>query len=501
MSVPVSKDLLLINAAAFLRSFTFGLTGVVLGIYLFRVGLSSFNIGMVVATGLVGSALATIGVTAKADRTGRRWTLMALSLLGAIRALALAFTSPVPVLLVMAFVGMLNGTGTDRSAAFTLEQAIIPGLVPDASRTWGLAWYNVVLDTAGSLGALAAGLPLLLQRWLAIPLLASYRTVFLGCAFLGVVGAVLYAFASAAVEVSKSATEDFPHHISPATKKVVTKLAGLFSLDAFGGGFLTDALVAYWFFRRFGVAEESLGVLFSSGAPAECCLSCGGRVVGSPRWAREHDGLYSSAFQLVFDRCGVRTFGEVGNIAVPVPRSTRRDGRPHTPILRVSRGSAARAYVCERYRESGAQYFLGRRFVHCGLFDAERGFFGSLGDRRRGQDRLRRTLVSCLSKAQTTGRALEHSHAQAKQTATRSRQAGSRFSMSSTPRTALGLVCPVGYDHLCNRPFRRWARCKNSPYFIRFNNTRRPIERTGLARCASNETYTAGAKTGATDTV
>ena len=262
MSVPVWKDLLIINTAAFLRSFTFGLTGVVLGIYLFRAGLSSFNIGMVVAVGLVGSALATIGVTTKADRAGRRKTLVALSLLGAIGALALAFTPAVPVLLAMAFVGMLNGTGTDRSAAFTLEQAIIPGLVPDASRTWGLAWYNVVLDTAGSLGALAAGLPLLLQRWLAIPLIACYRTVFFGCAFLGVVGAILYPFASAAVEVSKSATEALPHNISPATKKVVTKLAGLFSLDAFGGGFLTDALVAYWFFRRFGIAEESLGVLF-----------------------------------------------------------------------------------------------------------------------------------------------------------------------------------------------------------------------------------------------
>jgi len=263
VSVPVSKDLLIIiNTAAFLRSFTFGLTGVVLGIYLFRAGLSSFNIGMVVAAGLVGSALATIGVTAKADRAGRRRTLVVLSLLGAIGALALALTPAVPVLLVMAFVGMLNGTGTDRSAAFSLEQAIIPGLVPDASRTWSLSWYNVVLDTAGSLGALAAALPLLLQHWLALPLLTSYRAVFLGCAFLGVVGAVLYRFASAAVEVSKSATEALPHHISPATKKVITKLAGLFSLDAFGGGFLTDALVAYWFFRRFGVAEESLGVLF-----------------------------------------------------------------------------------------------------------------------------------------------------------------------------------------------------------------------------------------------
>jgi MFS family permease len=262
VKVPVSKDLFIINTAAFLRSFTFGLTGVVLGIYLFRAGLSSFNIGMVVAVGLVGSALATIGVTTKADRAGRRRTLVALSLLGAIGVLALAFTPELPVLLAMAFVGMLNGTGTDRSAAFSLEQAIIPGLVPDASRTWGLAWYNVVLDTAGSLGALAAGLPLLLQRWLAMPLLASYRTVFFGCAFLGVLGAILYPFASAAVEVSKSTMEAPPHYISPTTKKVVGKLAGLFSLDAFGGGFLTDALVAYWFFRRFGIAEQSLGVLF-----------------------------------------------------------------------------------------------------------------------------------------------------------------------------------------------------------------------------------------------
>jgi hypothetical protein len=33
--------------------------------------------------------------------------------------------------------------------------------------------------------------------------------------------------------------------------------------DAFGGGFLTDALIAYWFFRRFGIGEEGLGLLFS----------------------------------------------------------------------------------------------------------------------------------------------------------------------------------------------------------------------------------------------
>jgi MFS family permease len=262
MSVPLSRDLFLINAAAFLRSFTFGLTGVVLGIYLFRVGLSSFSIGTVIAAGLVGSALATVGVTTGADRLGRRRTLVILSILSAAGIAALALTPATPIFLLMAFIGMLNGTGTDRSAAFSLEQAIIPGLVPDTSRTWSLSWYNVVLDTAGSLGALAAALPLFLHRWLSLSLLTSYRIIFVGCALLSVVTAVLYPFASAAVEVSKPATQISPHQISPATKKVVARLAGLFSLDAFGGGFLTDALVAYWFFRRFGVAEESLGVLF-----------------------------------------------------------------------------------------------------------------------------------------------------------------------------------------------------------------------------------------------
>ena len=148
---------------------------------------------------------------------GRRLTLVVLSLLGAVGSLALAITPAAPVLLVMAFVGMLNRTGTDRSAAFSLEQAIVPGLVPDTSRNWSLAWYNVVLDTAGSLGALAGALPLLLQHWLALPLLTSYKAVFLGCALLGVGTALLYPFSSTAVELSGGKVT--PHRISPRPKR------------------------------------------------------------------------------------------------------------------------------------------------------------------------------------------------------------------------------------------------------------------------------------------
>jgi hypothetical protein len=153
--------------------------------------------------------------------------------------------------------------GTDRSAAFALDQAVVPGLVSDVRRTWNLAWYNVLLDGGGSLGALGAALPLLLQQHLSLSVLSSYRIVFLGYSALCLAVAVLYLFLSPAVEIAMSSTlAPISTGIAPESRRIVARLTGLFSLDAFGGGFLTDALVAYWFFRRFGIAEQGLGIVF-----------------------------------------------------------------------------------------------------------------------------------------------------------------------------------------------------------------------------------------------
>jgi len=257
------RDLVLINAAGFLRSLGVGLMSVVLGIYLFRVGLSSITIGLVIAAGLTGSALATVIVSFAADRLGRRQSLLFLSLLSAIGGLALALSPALGVLLTMAFIGMLNGTGTDRSASFALDQAIVPGLAPDSKRTWNLAWYNVLLDGGGSLGALCAGLPVFLQHYLSFSLLNSYKTLFFGYSTLYLIVAILNSFLSPAVEVSNPpAPAKMSAGMTSENKRILAKLTALFSLDAFGGGFLTDALVAYWFFRRFGVAEHDLGLVF-----------------------------------------------------------------------------------------------------------------------------------------------------------------------------------------------------------------------------------------------
>jgi len=252
----------LICAAACLRSFGIGLLGVVLGVFLYREGLSSTSIGLVIAAGLAGAAAATALVTFRADRIGRRASLVALSLLSAVGAIPLIAHSRLALLLPLAFVGMLNGMGTDRSASFALEQAVIPGLVSDRGRTWTFAWYSLVLDAGGAFGALAAGAPLLAQRWWGIDLATAYRWLFTGYAGLSVISGAFYLFLTSQVEVSSPAVDRKPQPVSAATKLTVRKLASLFALDSLGGGLLTDALVSYWFFRRFGIAENHLAILF-----------------------------------------------------------------------------------------------------------------------------------------------------------------------------------------------------------------------------------------------
>jgi MFS family permease len=257
------RDLALIYTAAWLRSFGIGLLGVILGVFLYRRGLSSIAIGAVLAAGIAGSAAGTVFVTFRADAMGRRRTLCFLSLLTALGASAVIFHPALPILIAIAFLGMLNGMGSDRSAAYALEQALIPSLVSDERRTWSLAWYSLVLDASGAMGALAAALPLVMEKHLGLDVNLAYRYVFIGYAAINLMSAGLYLLLSGQVEHPRvSLPGKISAPVSQQTKSVVKKLSALFAIDAFGGGFLIDALVAYWFFRRFGIAESNLAVLF-----------------------------------------------------------------------------------------------------------------------------------------------------------------------------------------------------------------------------------------------
>jgi len=258
-----SRNLALLCSAAFLRSASIGLLGVVLAVYLSRTGFSATAIGFVLAAGLAGNAAATAATSRYGERVGRRRVLVAAAVVSSFGGLGLAFVHSASALIPLAFICMLNGMGTDRSTAFAVEQAVIPGLVTDRGRTWALSWYNVVLDTSGALGALAAALPVAIQNWTGAGLLPAYRWVFLFYTALNLASATLYLFLDSQVESSAApGLELAGSPISPATQRIVSRISALFALDSAGGGFLADALLAYWFFHRFAVNEKELGLLF-----------------------------------------------------------------------------------------------------------------------------------------------------------------------------------------------------------------------------------------------
>ncbi len=288
--MPANRNVVLIFSAAFLRSLGIGLAGVLLGIYLARAGFSAPKIGLVIAAGLAGSALATLMTSLRADRVGRRVALIALSLFGALGGIALILTARLLTILPLAFLGMLNGLGTDRGAAFSLEQAILPQLSIAERRTWTLSWYNLVVDAGHAVGALIGVLPLLFQRCFEMNWLASYRLTFGFYSVFSLLSAVLYVFLSAEVELHPRAATTPPQspQVSPHTKRIVTKLAALTGLDSLGGGFLADSLVAYWFFRRFGVSEAGIAPVFF----AAHLLNSGSYLVAA--WLARRIGLLNT---------------------------------------------------------------------------------------------------------------------------------------------------------------------------------------------------------------
>lgn len=274
-SVRTNLNLTAIYSAAFLRSLGVGLTGVLLGVYLARTGFSVSQLGLVITTGLAGAALGTALVSFFADHLGRRRTLLVLGLLGALGGVGLVATTRLAGILLLAFFGMINGMGTDRGPNFALEQAIIPQAVAAGRRTWALSWHSLALDAGHALGAVAAGLPLLFSRWLNVDLGAAYRLTFGLYTAANLLAAAVYLLLSPEVEVNahpagdaqqaRTAGSGLTAGISAEAKAVVYKLATLSGIDSLGGGFLTDALIAYWFFRRFGIPEARLGLLFFAG--------------------------------------------------------------------------------------------------------------------------------------------------------------------------------------------------------------------------------------------
>lgn len=253
------RDRQSLYAAAFMRSVATGMIGVLLGVYLAELDLSVQTMGVIIGLGLAGATVGTLAVTVTADRIGHRRSLVLIALLTTTGAVALALSSHPVALGIAAFVGMANGMGRDRGAALVLEQAVLPETTPDRERTSTFARYNVLQDAGHALGALLAALPAGLQHWTTLSEAPALRVSVGIYASLCFLPCLAYQRLSAHIESGRLARQ---RPVSKSTQRILWKISSLFALDSLGGGFLTTALLSFFFRERFGAQIGTIATLF-----------------------------------------------------------------------------------------------------------------------------------------------------------------------------------------------------------------------------------------------
>ena len=256
----ISGDGRLLLVARVLRTFGYGYLAVVLGLYLAQLGLDEIWIGVVLTGAILGSAAMTVAWSLAADRIGRRRTVMVMAALMVVGGLVFAVSSSPWLLLLGAFTGTISATSSEVGVFNTVDQAILPETVAPERRTWAFAVYGMLGNLAQAFGALAAALVGVAAGFgLTGP--DAYRPLFVLYALIGLANLGIFSRLSPAVEVAKVEGERrfIGIHRSRGT---VARLSLLFGLDAFAGGFVVQALVAYWFAVRWGLSPEVLGIVF-----------------------------------------------------------------------------------------------------------------------------------------------------------------------------------------------------------------------------------------------
>ena len=278
-----SRDVRLLFAARVVRMAAYGGLSVVLVLYLTAIGLDGFRVGVVLAATLLGDALISLLLTTRADRFGRRRTLLVGAGLMLLAGVVFAVTTDFWVIVISATIGVLSPSGNEVGPFLAVEQASLSHVVGDDRRTTAFGWYTVAGALATATGTLVAGVGVQSLLGSGIGTIDAYRMVIVAYAFCGIGLAAIFLLLTPAIEVPAPATVSrFGLHRSRGT---VARLSALFALDAFAGGFVIQSLVSYWFATHWGLEPAVLGgVLFVANV-----LAAGSALVAT--WLAHRIGL------------------------------------------------------------------------------------------------------------------------------------------------------------------------------------------------------------------
>ena len=250
------RDILSLYVARGLRGFGDGFAIIILPVYLSAIGLSPQEIGLVASASLLGTAALTLITGFIAPRCELRTLFLAGAGLIAFTGMVFPALETIAPILLLAFVGSINPSSGDLGMLVPLEHALLTKETVDRDRTSVFAKYSLIGSLTSAVGSLAAALPEMLagSGW---SRLSALKLMFYGYAALGMLAALLYRRLPR--DHSRS---DAPRAALGPSRNVVYRLAALFSMDAFAGGFVVQSLLALWLFQRFDMSLEAASLYF-----------------------------------------------------------------------------------------------------------------------------------------------------------------------------------------------------------------------------------------------
>lgn len=240
------------------RTFGYGFTTVLLGIYLRLLGGGEAVVIASLGLSLLSGAALNVLVGAYGDRFGRRRAMMLFGLLMTVAGTILAVTPNFPLALLALALGATSPTGTEVSPFLAIEQSIVAEAAKAGRRTRAFAVYNLLGTLGAAVGALASNVPTaILGHAPTDP--GPLRPMFALYAALGIVAALLSLMLPATVELERRGPRTV---LSPQARSRVARISGLFAVDSFAGGFVIQSFVSLWFYTTYPESRDILGLIF-----------------------------------------------------------------------------------------------------------------------------------------------------------------------------------------------------------------------------------------------
>jgi MFS family permease len=298
-----------------IRGLADGFVSVLLAQYLVGLGFSPVQVGAIVTGTLVGSAALTLAFGLRAHRTSLRALLLVATALMAATGIGFAAVVSFWPLLVIAVVGTLNPSAGDVSVFLPTEQAYVAGEVEAPDRPRLFAVYNLAAIFAGALGALGSGVPEVLAHRYGWDVTTAQRAGFVLYALAAVVIFAIYRHLHRDVRSGPGGDQPEPakRRALHTSRRTVLELAGLFSVDSAGSGFVVTSLLVLWLHLRFDLTAATTGaVFFAAGLLGACSQAL------APRLARRFGLIRTMAYTHIPANCllMLAAFAPTGAVAI-----------------------------------------------------------------------------------------------------------------------------------------------------------------------------------------